>query len=114
MEPSVRMRNLMVMALADGSLGEREVNYLTDRCLELGLGEQELQAAIRFALEDGASVSLPQDRETAESLLIDMLRMMAADGTLDESEKRLFAICAAKLGYGLPEVDALISRCLAN
>lgn len=114
MDPNVRMRNLMVMAMADGSLGEREINYLTDRCFELGLGEQELREAVRFALEDGAAVTLPQDPEDAESLLGDLLRMMAADGRLDENEKRLFAICAAKLGYGMAEIDSLVDRLIRN
>lgn len=112
MNPAVRVRNLMVMALADGSLGEREVNYLTDRCVELGLGEDELRDAVRFALEDGASISLPSGRAEAESLLADLLQMMAADGSLSESEKRLFAVCAAKLGLSLTEIDALIDRLL--
>jgi uncharacterized membrane protein YebE (DUF533 family) len=112
MNPTVRMRNLLVMALADGSLGEREVNFLTDRCVEMGLGEDELRDALRFALEDGAQIELPSDPQEAESLLADMLRMMAADGSLDESEKRLFAVCAAKLGLGLPEIDALVDRLL--
>ncbi len=102
----------MVMALADGSLGEREVNYLTDRCVELGLGEDELRDALRFALEDGASISLPSEPVEAESLLADLLQMMAADGSLSESEKRLFAVCAAKLGLGLTEIDALVDRLL--
>lgn len=110
MQPVDRLRNLMVMALADGSLAEREVNYLTDRCLQMGLGEEDLREAIRFALEDGAEVKLQPGSEEADSLLLDFLRMMAADGTLAEDEKQLFAICAAKLGYGGADVDALIDR----
>lgn len=110
MDPNVRLRNLMVMALADGSLGEREVQFVTDRCAELGLGEHELRDAIRYALEKSASIQLPDDPADGESLLGDLLRMMAADGMLEESEKRLFAICAAKLGFGSQEVDSLVDR----
>jgi len=112
MDPNVRLRNLMVMALADGSLGEREVQFVTDRCNELGLGEFELRDAIRFALEEDAQVTLPCDPAEGESLLGDLLRMMAADGMLDESEKRLFAICAAKLGFGSQSIDPLFDRLL--
>lgn len=114
MEPAERLRNLMVMALADGSLAEREVNYLTDRCLQMGLGETELRDAIRFALEDGAEVKLHAGSEEAESLLTDFLRMMAADGRLTEDEKQLFAICAAKLGYSGSDVNALIDRVIGK
>lgn len=100
------------MALADGSLGERELNYLLDRCAQLGLGEEEFREAVRYGLEEGAAITLPTDPAEAESLLADLLRMMAADGNLDENEKRLFAVCAAKLGFGLAEVDALVDRLL--
>lgn len=110
MDPNIRLRNLMVMALADGSLGEREVQLVTDRCAEMGLGEHELRDAIRYALEESSSIQLPEDPCEAESLLGDLLKMMAADGVLEESEKRLFAICAAKLGFGSHEIDALVSR----
>jgi len=112
MDPNTRLRNLMVMALADGSLGEREVQLVTDRCAEMGLGEHELRDAIRYALEDRAAVRLPDDPAEGESLLGDLLRVMAADGVLEESEKRLFAICAAKLGFGSHEIDALVDRLL--
>lgn len=110
MDPNVRLRNLMVMALADGSLGEREVQLVTDRCAELGLGEHELRDAIRYALEESASIQLPDNPVDGESLLGDLLRMMAADGMLDEGEKRLFAVCAAKLGFGSQEIDSLVNR----
>ena len=38
-----QLRYLVVMALADGSIGEREVNLVADRCHELGLGEGDLK-----------------------------------------------------------------------
>jgi uncharacterized tellurite resistance protein B-like protein len=39
-----------------------------------------------------------------------MIRMMAADGQLAESEKRLFAFSAAKMGFPKDRLDALIDR----
>jgi len=114
MKPQEKLRNLLVMALADGSLGEREVNFVTDRCLQLGLGEAELRDAIRYAMEDDAVISLPTAAEEQDALLSDLLRMMAADGQLAESEKRLFALAAAKLGYDTAKMDALIHRLLAK
>jgi len=107
---STHLRNLLVMALADGSLGEREVNFVSQRCVEMGLGEAELNQAVRFALEDNASLKFPNDPEEQEALLIDMIRMMAADGVLDESEKRLFAFAAAKLNFDPAKLDSLIRK----
>lgn len=102
------------MAFADGSLGDREVNLVADRCVELGLSETDLHDAISFGLSDDAEVTLP-DQESAKKLLIaDLIRMMAADGYLDESEKQLFALVAAKLNLTRPQVDAIIQQTVGN
>lgn len=114
MNSTVHLRNLLVMALADGALSEREVNFVTDRCAELGLGEDELRESLRYALEDEAALSLPKDTAAQELLLSDLLKMMAADGALAENEKRLFALAAAKLGFDDEKLDALFNRLTAN
>lgn len=110
MNSGLHLRNLLVMALADGALSEREVNFVTDRCAELGLGEKELRDALRYALEDNAALALPKDTQAQELLLTDLVRMMAADGSLAESEKRLFALAAAKLGFDNEKLDSLFNR----
>ncbi len=98
------------MALADGSLGVDELALLVERCAELGLDEVELRGAIQFALSDSASLCLPSDPGDQEALLVDLLRMMAADGQLNETEKRLFALAAAKMNYGAEQINQLIDR----
>ncbi len=108
----LHLRNLVVMALADGSLGEREVNLLADRCSQLGLDEYDLQKAVEFGLSDEAALELPAEKEPRHDLMRDMIRMMAADGRLDEGEKRLFALAAAKMEIGNEEVDRLINETL--
>jgi len=111
MDPNTRLRNLMVMALADGSLGEREVQFVTDRCAEMGLGEYELRDAIRYALEESASIQLPDNPNESESLLGDLLRMMAADGMLEEGvETGCSRFVRRKLGFGSQEIDSLVNR----
>jgi uncharacterized tellurite resistance protein B-like protein len=107
-----RLRNLVVMAFADGSLGEREVNLVADRCAELGLDEYDLQKAVQFGLGDDAALEIPRGRAERESLLRDLIRMMAADGLLDESEKRLFALAAAKMSMSAADVERLIDETL--
>lgn len=108
----LQLRNLIVMALADGSLGEREVNLVADRCAELGLDEYDLQKAVEFGLGDDAALELPTIRGEQVELMLDLIRMMAADGHLDEGEKRLFALAAAKMSMDVAEVDDLIDTAL--
>ena len=108
----LQLQNLIVMALADGSLGEREVNLVADRCAELGLDEYDLQKAVEFGLGDDAALDLPSQRAEQVELMLDLIRMMAADGHLDEGEKRLFALAAAKMSMDVSEVDELIDLAL--
>ena len=110
MERFEQLRNLVVMAVADGSLGEHELSLLAERCVDLGLDENELRAAVSFALGDQAALKLPTEESDKEALMVDLIRMMAADGHLSESEKRLFALAAAKMGFGEEKVNQLIDK----
>ncbi len=103
------LQNLVVMALADGQLGEREVNVVADRCIELGLSEVELHEAIRYSLSDDAALELPEDPDEREALMKDLIRVMAADGDLQESEKRLFALAAARMNLTPDDLDRLLA-----
>ncbi len=105
-----RLRSLVVMAFADGSLGEREVNLVADRCAQLGLDEYDLQKAIEYGLADGSALEIPESQSEREELLRDLIRMMAADGHLDETEKRLFAMAAARMSISASEVERLIDE----
>src|SRR6056297_2501511 len=107
-----QLRNLVVMAFADGQLGQREVHLVADRCLQLGLDEQDLEKAIQYGLGDDAAVELPGPIEEREALLRDLIRMMAADAHLDEGEKRLFALAAAKMSMSAGDVERLIDETL--
>ena len=107
-----QLRNLVVMAFADGAIGEREVAFVAERCHELNLGEDELNHAIRFGLGDDAALELPTGSEDRNELMKDLIRMMAADGKLAESEKRLFALAAAKMEMSKDDLDQLIDEAL--
>jgi len=104
-----QLRNLVVMALADGSIGQREVELIAERCVELGFGQDELQSALAYGLGDDAALELPADTADRESLLADLISMMAADGMLAESEKRLFALAAAHMDITGDRLQGIIS-----
>jgi uncharacterized tellurite resistance protein B-like protein len=102
------------MAFADGQLGEREVHLVADRCAELGLDEYDLQKSIEYGLGDEAAIELPETLAARDELLKDMIRMMAADGRLEEGEKRLFALVAAKMQMTNSDVERLIDEVLRS
>jgi uncharacterized tellurite resistance protein B-like protein len=102
------LKNMVIMAAADGTLSEHEIALLIDRCSELGLEEMDLEKAISFALSENASIRLPKEKQEQLDMLGDLVRMMGADGKLSEVEKRLFAISAAKMGIGRDEINRII------
>ncbi len=110
MEHLDHLKNLVIMAAADGSLTEQEIALLVDRCTALGLAEEDLEKAIAFALSGEAKLKFPVDRAEQDRMLADLMRMMAADGQLQEVEKRLFALAAAKMGIERSELEALIDK----
>ena len=103
-----QLRNLVVMAMADGQIGNREVNLIADRCAELGLFTNDLQQAIQYGLNDDAALQLPPEQADRERLLADLIRMMAIDGRWEETEKRLFALAAAKMKLSPLDLDRLL------
>jgi uncharacterized tellurite resistance protein B-like protein len=105
-----QLKNLVIMASADGALSEREIAFLVDRCSALGLDEADLEKSIDFALSDQASIKLPATKKDQIDMLSDLIRMMAADGSLSEIEKRLFALASARMGVDKKEIDGLIDR----
>ena len=104
------LKNLVIMASADGSLSEQEIALLVDRCGEMGLDEADLGKAVSYALSDEASLKLPTEKKEQIAMLSDLVRIMAADGKLSEVEKRLFALAAAKMGIERSELDDLIDK----
>ncbi|TWU19409.1 TerB family tellurite resistance protein [Allorhodopirellula heiligendammensis] len=108
------LRNIVVMALADGSIGQREVEWVADRCVALGLGQDDLQSALAYGLGDDAALELPADEASREALLADLISMMAADGHLAESEKRLFALAAARMNIVGERLDQIITAVVSG
>ncbi|MCC6509986.1 MAG: TerB family tellurite resistance protein [Pirellulaceae bacterium] len=110
MDPLDHLKNLVIMAAADGSLSEQEIALLIDRCGNLGLQEEDLEKAIAFALSGDAKLRLPTERVEQKAMLTELMRMMAADGHLLEVEKRLFALAAAKMGIEKLDLETIIDN----
>ena len=104
------LKNLVIMAAADGSLSEREIALLADRCSDMGLQDEDLGKAVAFALSDQAALKLPKGKAEQIAMLEDLIKVMAADGDLSELEKRLFAFAAAKMNIDKEEIDDMIDR----
>jgi len=103
-----KLRNLLAMATADGTLSECEIGFLSERVLKWGIPEHEFAAAVEYALNHRGELTLPRGKAAGLELLREMVPMMAADGQLSAAEKRMFATAAAYLNVSQAEIDRLI------
>src|SRR5262245_47369301 len=106
MKKSELFRNLVVMAAADGSLTQNEIELLSDRAATWGITDPEFARMLEYALSKDSHVDLPPTREDRVVLLQELIRMMAADGRLADAEKRIFATAAAVMHFSEAEINS--------
>lgn len=112
MENKELLRNLLVMAVADGSISQSEMQLLADRCTQWGVNDEEFSEMLGAALSDHAELTLPPDASSREDLLRELVPMMAADGQLARREKILFASAAAIMEISPDRLNAIIDEAL--
>jgi uncharacterized tellurite resistance protein B-like protein len=103
-------RSMIAMAAADGMMSEAELRLLAHRATELGITDDEFEDAIGHARSKNISVSIPQDPAERREILKDMIRMMAADGSLNAHEKKLFAIVSTLYEVNGDQLNQLIDE----
>jgi len=109
-----KLKNLMIMAFADGSLAQSELEFLSDQCVQWGLSQDDFSAAVEYALSDRAELQVPPHKSDRVAMLQDLIRTMAADGQLAEVEKRLFAMAASVMELDDGELNRIIDDVLAE
>ena len=112
MDPADQFRNLLLMAASDGRMSEAELRLLSHRAAEWGITDDQFEDALQDAISGRASLVLPPDPDDRTRLLKELIRMMAADGRMADSEKQLFAVASSILGVGPDELNRLIDAVL--
>ncbi len=107
-------RNLLYVAAADGRISESELRLLADRATEWGITDDEFEAVLQDAINGKGDLTIPTEEDERRAVLQEMLRMMAADGALAESEKRMFAILCAAIGCDDQDINVMIDAVLSE
>ena len=92
------LKNLLVMAAADGSFSAAEFNLLATRSARWGVGDEQFAEAIEYALSADAQLTIPDLQSKREELLQSLIQVISADGDIADIEQRLFSVAAAKMG----------------
>lgn len=110
-----QIKNLIMLALADGKVEESELAVIASIASRECLTQEELDNLIDNP--DSVHIELPKDEETKKRYLTDMVALMTIDGDMDDNELAMCKIYAISLGYDSSEVENMvinIAECLTK
>lgn len=100
------IKNLLMVAMADGKIVENEKLAIAAICTREGITPNELETVMKSKVKFVA----PKDEDTKLKHLSDLVTLMMCDGDIDDKE---YAICkwvAEKYGYRHEIIDAVINK----
>jgi uncharacterized tellurite resistance protein B-like protein len=102
------LRNLFIMALADGKISPEELNLIAEHRNQWGMSEAQFEATLCEAQSPQAQLHFPDDPDECSQLLADMAAVMAADGRFTTLEKSVFALAAVKMNIDAEELEDIL------
>ena len=91
--------SLVNLAAVDKKFTEEEIHFLIERAERWGISNDEFETALAGISTGEIAVTLPEKHEDRVGLLKEMIRLMAADGEMAETEKRLCASASAQMDF---------------
>ncbi len=109
-----RLRVLLTMAAADSGITVEELRLLGTRAIAWGITDEEFEGLLDDAIAGNTSIQLPTEEGERWDMLVDLIRMMAADGRLHPTEKELFSCLAARMEISPDRLDQAINAAIAD
>ena len=104
----LHLKNLIIIALADGKLDPLEKEFIIEKASILGIDEKELDALFSEALE--FKNKLFEIEISKEEQLADAVLMAVLDGYIHENEQKILIELAEVLGFSKEYVDDIIKK----
>ena len=104
------LRNLFIMALADGEISTEELSLLAEHRKFWGMDNALFEATLKEAEATRVQLQLPDDLGDRRQLLSNMAAIMAADGKFTDLEKHVFALAAVRLEIAAEELDEILDE----
>ena len=95
--------NLVMLARVDGKIDTTEVNLLSRIATRLGLTSEQVKEIIEHP--DQYPIVPPVSREERYERFIQFVKMIFADGIVDEAEEKLASKYATALGFTDDSID---------
>lgn len=106
-EPQFKLaRDLTAMAIADGQITPEEKDAIRTICHLEGIDETKLLEALQGGY-DKVNDEMPKTRQSKETYLRDIIKLIGSDGYASPQEVYLFQIIAGKMGLNQMDVVGL-------
>lgn len=103
-----RLKTLLLLAMVDGEVDEREANFLTKLCIEHGISSDEMNKIIKNVGK--TKLVSPVTFEDKQNHIIELIGMMFCDGKVDNREIEFIKIIADKIGIPMSTVNYWIGK----
>jgi len=107
------LRNVIVMALVDGELDEREKQYIESLRRRLNIDEAEFRRLCQAVREDPRRLSLPRDPAGAEETFRLLVAAARANGQVRDAERRVLKLLADRAGLAADRFERILAECAA-
>ncbi len=91
--------NLVNLAAVDHKFTEEEVGFLVNRAEAWNIPSDEFETALAGISTGQIEVTIPEDHAQRVNMLKEMIRLMAIDGEMAETEKSLCARASARMDF---------------
>ena len=89
--------SLVNLAAIDNKFTDEEIQFLVERAEKWNIPSDEFETAIAGISTGELEVKIPESFEDRVIMLKEMLRLMAVDGDLAETEKRMCAYASGRM-----------------
>lgn len=106
--------NLMALASADGKFTQEEISFLMVRAEDWGISQEEVEVVLSATQAGETEMTIPDSDEDRIDMLQQMIYLMAVDGELAESEKRICATVSAAMNFSAADFNKIVDSLLAD
>jgi uncharacterized tellurite resistance protein B-like protein len=100
-------QDLVAIAIADGVITPEEQKMLVEICQKEGISQEELQGCL-MGNGDSSKPTVPRYRRDKNDYIVQLIKVMGADGYSSPMEIYLLEIIASKMGLSRLELVSLV------
>ena len=104
------LRNVIVLALVDGTPSDPEMQCIESLRQRLGIDEAEFRRLCQEVRQDPKKLSLPADQAEAMETVALLAQVASADGVVNADELRVLQAVAQRAGLGEADLDRLLHK----